>query len=94
MAKSFKDKAAAPGVYSSIIGSAQNTQQEHKAQPKNYRFNLNMPIQYKDYLQEIAWENRVTITEYICKLIAEDAERNKDVYNRTSTQDTKNTQDT
>ena len=46
MAKSFKDKTTAPGVYASIIGSAQQeqqAQQEHKAHPKNYRFNLNIP---------------------------------------------------
>ena len=46
-----------------------------------YRFNLKMPLEYKDYLQAAAYRESsptkiVTITEYICKLIADDMERN------------------
>ena len=85
MAKSFKDKTTAPGVYASIIGSAQQeqqeqqAQQEHKAHPKNYRFNLNIPMKYKNYLQEIAWQNRTTITEYLVGLVAADAEKHPEI---------------
>lgn len=82
MAKSFKDKTTAPGVYASIIGSAQQeqqAQQEHKAHLKNYRFNLNIPLKYKDYLQEIAWQNRTTITEYLVGLVAADAEKHPEI---------------
>lgn len=79
MPKSFKDKTSAPGVYASIIGSAQQAQQEHKAHPKNYRFNLNIPMKYKEYLQEIAWQNRTTITEYLVGLVAADSEKHPEI---------------
>lgn len=47
-----------------------------------YRFNLKMPMEFKDYLQEAAYRassptRTITITEYICNLIAEDMERSK-----------------
>ena len=57
----------------------QQAQQEHKAHPKNYRFNLNIPLKYKDYLQEIAWQNRTTITEYLVGLVAADAEKHPEI---------------
>lgn len=44
---------------------------------KPYRFNLNLPRRYKEYLQEIAWQNRTTITEYLVGLVAADMERKK-----------------
>jgi hypothetical protein len=40
-----------------------------------YRFNLKVPHEYKLYLQETAWQNRTTITDYLKKLIAEDMEK-------------------
>ena len=48
---------------------------------KYYRFNLKMPLAYKDYLQSAAYKSSsptktVTITEYICELIKADMEKN------------------
>jgi hypothetical protein len=40
-----------------------------------YRISLNVPHEYKVYLQEIAWQNRTTITGYLHNLIAEDMEK-------------------
>lgn len=41
-----------------------------------YRFNLKLPIEQKDYLQEMTWRTRTkSITAYITRLIAEDMER-------------------
>ena len=37
-----------------------------------YRFNAKFPIQYKDYLQEMAWRNRCTITEYLIRIVQAD----------------------
>lgn len=50
----------------------QDTQRTPKApKPEYYRFNLKMPLEYKDYLQAAAYRassptKTVTITEYIC----------------------------
>ena len=59
-----------------------DTQDTENAKTEYYRFNLKMPMEYKDYLQAAAYKassptKTVTITEYICKLIAEDMERSK-----------------
>lgn len=39
-----------------------------------YRFNLKLPMECKDYLQEMAWRNRTTITDYIARMIESDME--------------------
>ena len=62
----------------------QDTQRTQKApKPEYYRFNLKMPLEYKDYLQAAAYRassptKTVTITEYICELVRADMERHKD----------------
>ena len=62
----------------------QDTQRTPKApKPEYYRFNLKMPLEYKDYLQAAAYRassptKTVTITEYICELVRSDMERHKD----------------
>ena len=60
----------------------QDTQRTQKApKPEYYRFNLKMPLEYKEYLQAAAYrasspEKTVTITEYICELVRADMEKN------------------
>ena len=60
----------------------QDTQSTPKApKPEYYRFNLKMPLEYKEYLQAAAYrasspEKTVTITEYICELVRADMEKN------------------
>ena len=60
----------------------QGTQCTPKApKPEYYRFNLKMPLEYKDYLQAAAYRassptKTVTITEYICELVRADMEKN------------------
>lgn len=70
-----KQKFTAPqgDVYGSIIQSTEQTPQE-QAKQEYYRFNAKMPIEYKDYLQEMAWRQRTTVTEYLNRLIAADME--------------------
>ena len=60
----------------------QDTQRTPKEpKPEYYRFNLKMPLEYKEYLQAAAYrasspEKTVTITEYICELVRADMEKN------------------
>ena len=60
----------------------QDTQRTPKApKPEYYRFNLKMPLEYKEYLQAAAYRassptKTVTITEYICELVRADMEKN------------------
>ena len=60
----------------------QDTQSTPKApKPEYYRFNLKMPLEYKDYLQAAAYrasspEKTITITEYLCELVRADMEKN------------------
>ena len=37
-----------------------------------YRFNLKLPIEWKDFAQAMAWRNRTTITEYLAQLVRAD----------------------
>lgn len=71
-----KKKFEAPqgNVYGSVIQSTEQQQAEPAAKTEYYRFNAKMPMEYKDYLQEMAWRNRTTITDYLNTLIAADME--------------------
>ena len=60
----------------------QDTQRTQKApKPEYYRFNLKMPLEYKEYLQAAAYrasspEKTITITEYLCEPVKADMEKN------------------
>ena len=66
-------KFAAPkqNPYGGLIQSAETNGTQTGA-PEYYRFNAKMPMICKDYLQEMAWRNRTTITDYLIKLITAD----------------------
>ena len=91
MAKNLKGAAAASadifdtitrGNTADTAEDTQDTQRTPKApKPEYYRFNLKMPLEYKDYLQAAAYRassptKTVTITEYICELVRADMEKN------------------
>ena len=96
MAKNLKGAAAASAdIFDTIargnttdtadtqdIQDTQDTQRTPKApKPEYYRFNLKMPLEYKEYLQAAAYRassptKTVTITEYICELVRADMEKN------------------
>ena len=93
MAKKLKGAAAASAdIFDTIARGntadtidtedTQDTQDTPKAaKPEYYRFNLKMPLEYKEYLQAAAYrasspEKTVTITEYICELVRADMEKN------------------
>ena len=91
MAKNLKGAAAASadifdtitrGNTADTAADTQDTQHTPKApKPEYYRFNLKMPLEYKEYLQAAAYRassptKTVTITEYICELVRADMEKN------------------
>ena len=90
MAKKLKGAAAASAdIFDTIArgntadtADTTDTQDTPKAaKPEYYRFNLKMPLEYKDYLQAAAYRassptKTVTITEYICELVRADMEKN------------------
>ena len=93
MAKKLKGAAAASAdIFDTIARGntadtvdttdTQDTQDTPKAtKPEYYRFNLKMPLKYKEYLQAAAYRassptKTVTITEYICELVRADMEKN------------------
>ena len=60
----------------SVIQSAEQAQTppETTAKTEYYRFNAKLPMECKNYLQEMAWRNRTTITDYLTKLVTADME--------------------
>ena len=96
MAKKLKGAAAASAdIFDTIArgntadtvdtGDTQDTQDTQRTQkapkPEYYRFNLKMPLEYKEYLQAAAYrasspEKTITITEYLCELVRADMEKN------------------
>ncbi len=90
MAKKLKGAAAASAdIFDTIArgnttdtADTQDTQDTRNTQkPEYYRFNLKMPLEYKEYLQAAAYrasspEKIVTVTEYICELVRADMEKN------------------
>lgn len=69
MATKQEFKAPEQSVYGTVVQSAENGK---KAKKEYYRFNLKLPMECKDYLQEMAWRNRTTITEYLTDLVESD----------------------
>ena len=50
--------------------TTQEQPQEAKAPTKQYyRFNAKLPIECHDFLQEMAWRNRISITEYLTRIV-------------------------
>ena len=90
MAKKLKGAAAVSAdIFDTIArgnttdtADTQDTQDTRNTQkPVYYRFNLKMPLEYKEYLQAAAYrasspEKLVTVTEYICELVRADMEKN------------------
>ena len=72
MAKKF----AAPQVnpYTSQEAPQEAPQEAQTERKEYYRFNAKLPAECKDYLQEMAWRNRITITEYLARIIIADME--------------------
>lgn len=54
----------------------QNAHAPNATQPKYYRLNLKLKIEYKEYLDNVSWENRKSITQYINDLIEADKTKN------------------
>ena len=55
-------------------GMNQATETPVKEEPTTkayYRFNAKFPIEYKAFLQEMAWRNRLPINDYLVKIIGE-----------------------
>ena len=91
MAKKLKGAAAASAdIFDTIARGnttdttdTQDTQDTRNTQkPEYYRFNLKMPLEYKEYLQAAAYrasspEKTITITEYLCELVRADMEKNR-----------------
>ena len=75
-----KQKFTAPlgNPYNSIIQSTEQQQPEPAAKTEYYRFNAKLPMECKDYLQEMAWRNRTTITDYLTRLILADMDAHPD----------------
>ena len=79
MANKKKFEAPQGGVYGSLIQSGGNQpapSQTPAAEPAQefYRFSLKLPMECRDYLQEMAWRNRITITELLTRIIMADME--------------------
>ena len=78
----FDTKARGNTTDTTDTADTQDTQDTRNTQkPEYYRFNLKMPLEYKEYLQAAAYrasspEKTVTITEYICELVRADMEKN------------------
>lgn len=76
MAKKFSGMKGNP--YGGVEDAGQSTEKKPAAKQEYYRFNLKVPIEYKDYLQEMAWKQRTTITAYLSELIRADMEAHPD----------------
>lgn len=72
MARKFTAPQSSP--YGNIIQSAAPAETTTPAKTEFYRFNAKLPMECKDYLQEMAWRNRTTITEYLTRIIMADME--------------------
>lgn len=82
MGKKFDTKAVTDKFFTQEQQDTHNTHNKSNKQgrpPKKpeeklrgYRYNLNLDRDLKDYLHEMAWRNRTSITQYINDLIRND----------------------
>lgn len=68
MAKKFSAPAMNPYT------PQEQPQEAPQPQKEYYRFNAKLPAECKDFLQEMAWRNRITITEYLTRIILAEME--------------------
>lgn len=54
-----------------------DNRQKQRKQQESYRINLKLKGEYKDYLSDVSWQNRVSITQYINNLIGEDQKQRR-----------------
>lgn len=66
MAKKFSAPQGNPYTYQ------EQPQEAPQGAKEYYRFNAKLPAECKDYLQEMAWRNRISITEYLARIILAD----------------------
>lgn len=66
-----QEKFTASGFDYGMNQAADNTPVKADKPKEYYRFNAKFPIEYKDFLQEMAWRNRLPINEYLVKIIGE-----------------------
>ena len=85
MAKNFDTKSVANKFFTREEHEKQDTHNTHdklnkQGRPpkkeeeklRGYRYNLNLDRDLKEYLHEMAWKNRTSITQYINDLIRAD----------------------
>lgn len=62
--------------YAAVEAADQTEESAKEDRKEYYRFNLKLPMEQKDYLQEMTWRTRTkSVTAYIVELIAEDMRR-------------------
>lgn len=67
-------KFTAPQVNPYTAPAEQPQAQPPEQEKSFYRFNAKLPAECKDFLQEMAWRSRCTITEYLSRLVLADME--------------------
>ena len=81
--KSFKDNPALAFIGSAQTDNAQDIHSTHEtqriqdAQQTHWRMNIKLPWEYRQYLDDEAWKARISMTEYINRLIAADMEKKR-----------------
>lgn len=66
-----KDTFTAQGFDYGMNQATNDTPVKEEPPKTFYRFNAKFPIEYKAFLQEMAWRNRLPINDYLVKIIGE-----------------------
>lgn len=48
------------------------SQEQQETPEKYYRFSLKLPAECGDYLREMAWRNKTSITDYLFRIVQAD----------------------
>lgn len=78
--KTFDTQDVTSKFFTQDTHNKPDTQEKKQGRPKldpeerkrGYRYNLNLDRDLKQYIHEIAWQNRTSITQYINDLIRKD----------------------
>lgn len=79
--KKLERTVAEPAPAQQEMSLTVNEQQEMPPmgdEQESYRFNARLPIEAKEYLKEMAWRCRMTITDYLIRIVEDDMKAHPD----------------
>ncbi len=71
MARKKFEAPEAPNAVTTAYTETQPQTRQFEQEKTFYRFNAKLPVEYKAFLQEMAWRYRIPINDFLVKIVGE-----------------------